>query len=554
MKKLLFLLFLAITVTSSAAVFAPLYEVTQLNGKYGLAYNGESCVYPIYDEIVLVEPMRQAWDQGKPLKVIKQQMHEITVAENQNRFTFGSYALNGKKGLMTMSQRITAPIYTYVKPYRKLRTFKKSGDQIVAFAIVGDENGMGVIDLSGNTIIPLEYKEIIEPIFIDEYECQQSNNNNIFFSVIDKEGVSQIIDINNNIIFSSPNIPADIQKELAKAEKKNNKNKQYALDTDAKVQSIVDAYRKVISIPLGKTAYEVSVCSPVGSSIFKDELGYGVKNESGEIIVPAIFDNITNFNSDGIARVIINDIEGYVNEHGFISFPYQILSFPGLIAPFDKTMEAYNTAFDVYPTNTYAWLAAADYLMNSSWATIGGRARDYNAASQCYDMAVSMANDRDELYYFTDSNLSDVRKAKSYANGTASPIEGQIERDGWALAADIFNSIVNFTSTLQNNNSYSSNFDAYLEDSNPSSNGSSSKKSSSTQSSRHGSVSETTAMHSDDRTYCNYETQLIKMKGGDNYSDSRRRDIQSKMRKIRKKWEDRGYNFYHSTMEDWGGN
>ncbi len=74
-------------------------------------------------------------------------------------------------------------------------------------------------------------------------------------------------------------------------------------------------------------------------------------------------------------------------------------------------------------------------------------------------------------------------------------------------------------------------------------------------SSRHGSVSETTAMNTDRRTYAKYETQLINMMTGvDDYNDARRRDIQRKMRQIRTKWEQRGYNFPHSEMEHWRGN
>lgn len=37
------------------------------------------------------------------------------------------------------------------------------------------------------------------------------------------------------------------------------------------------------------------------------------------------------------------------------------------------------------------------------------------------------------------------------------------------------------------------------------------------------------------------------------YSDSHRRDIQSKMKSIRKKWESRGYQMFKSSCEDWSG-
>ena len=37
------------------------------------------------------------------------------------------------------------------------------------------------------------------------------------------------------------------------------------------------------------------------------------------------------------------------------------------------------------------------------------------------------------------------------------------------------------------------------------------------------------------------------------YNDSHRRDIQSKMKRIREKWESRGYQMFRSSWEDWDG-
>lgn len=50
---------------------------------------------------------------------------------------------------------------------------------------------------------------------------------------------------------------------------------------------------------------------------------------------------------------------------------------------------------------------------------------------------------------------------------------------------------------------------------------------------------------SDSRVYSNYEDQLIK--GG--LSDSDYKDIQSKMKRIRLKWENRGCHFTKSPYE-----
>lgn len=73
--------------------------------------------------------------------------------------------------------------------------------------------------------------------------------------------------------------------------------------------------------------------------------------------------------------------------------------------------------------------------------------------------------------------------------------------------------------------------------------------------SKGGNLSEITAMQMDKRTYSNYESQLAKMKTywETQYNDSIRRDIQQNMKKIRQKWESRGYKMFRSPLEDWNG-
>lgn len=65
----------------------------------------------------------------------------------------------------------------------------------------------------------------------------------------------------------------------------------------------------------------------------------------------------------------------------------------------------------------------------------------------------------------------------------------------------------------------------------------------------------TTDKNADARTYSDYESQLIQMNTyyADKYNDQTRRNIQSKMKAIRQKWEQRGFQMFHSTWEDWDG-
>ena len=57
------------------------------------------------------------------------------------------------------------------------------------------------------------------------------------------------------------------------------------------------------------------------------------------------------------------------------------------------------------------------------------------------------------------------------------------------------------------------------------------------------------------KAYTDWETQLIKMNTyyERDYNDAQRRYIQQQMKSIRQKWEQKGFNMYHSTWEDWDG-
>ena len=81
---------------------------------------------------------------------------------------------------------------------------------------------------------------------------------------------------------------------------------------------------------------------------------------------------------------------------------------------------------------------------------------------------------------------------------------------------------------------------------------SSSKESVDQKSSSHNDV---TSKNADAKTYSDYESQLIQMNTyyAEKYNAASRRNIQSKMKAIRTKWEQRGYQMFHSAWEDWNG-
>lgn len=82
----------------------------------------------------------------------------------------------------------------------------------------------------------------------------------------------------------------------------------------------------------------------------------------------------------------------------------------------------------------------------------------------------------------------------------------------------------------------------------------SSSKSSPKSNTRHN-ISEIQAKNTDSHTYSSDESLLIKMHTywETQYNDNERRNIQRRMKQIRTKWVDKGYQFYHSPWEDWDG-
>lgn len=68
------------------------------------------------------------------------------------------------------------------------------------------------------------------------------------------------------------------------------------------------------------------------------------------------------------------------------------------------------------------------------------------------------------------------------------------------------------------------------------------------------SISANQSKNTDSRTYANYDGMLSKMRYGNmEYDDSKRREYQTKMKALRRKWEQRGERFQHSENEDWLG-
>lgn len=157
---------------------------------------------------------------------------------------------------------------------------------------------------------------------------------------------------------------------------------------------------------------------------------------------------------------------------------------------------------------------------------------------------INYKGDNSEIISSSEKYKEQAATAKANFNKAISSAFAEFKKAGETALA-LVNEIK--SSKDGNDGDYSENESGSSGSSAKSKNGSSGKSSHS--------GNEVEAKNRDQRSYSGYESQLIKMNTywEDEYNDSHRRDIQSKMKQIRTKWEGRGFQMFKSSWEDWDG-
>lgn len=263
--------------------------------------------------------------------------------------------------------------------------------------------------------------------------------------------------------------------------------------------------------------------------IIKDEK-WGLGNLKGELC-SCKYDFIDRFNTNNEAVYYCKGHTGRINTQG-----KETVS--AVKAAFDR---AYNTK-DNQPElkiQLYQEAIELDKILKSDYTSLC-----LNNIGAIYENA----GDRKTAlsYYSQASALGNQKAAQNYKT-----LRGQIRAEKWmAISSALQNMSSSLAATANQYNSY--NNAGY---SNSTYNSSSGSSSTSANSKTGHNMSEVQLKNTDSRTYSHDESLLIKMNTymETQYNDNERRNIQQRMKRIRAKWENRGFQFYHSPWEDWDG-
>ncbi len=298
---------------------------------------------------------------------------------------------------------------------------------------------------------------------------------------------------------------------------------------------IITLYNKFVAANYHPTERLLTVTTPkvvIGGREFSS---VGMYDEWGRMIIPPCLDNISSF-SNGKARISLVGVTGEIDVHGQVSdeFLQKVLD-----AIDGKEYERYvlGLLIKLRPTCITAQNNLALFEIND----------DDDLKSGIHRLAVAnrLAPDNEQV-------KANLKAAKSERN------DRRFDRilNVLTVTGEVINTAATTYAAIEGSGSSSSSSyssSSYESSSDVGSSGSRSRSSSSNKKKESG--ADAANKNRDANTYSNYESQLIKMNTyyENEYNDSDRRSIQSKMRQIRTKWESRGYQMFKSEWETWNG-
>lgn len=424
----------------------------------------------------------------------------------------------------------------------------------------------GVIDKYNNVIIPFIFEDKIRYTIYDDpipyviierdgllgialadadiiteptYKYLSWQKNDLFFagSNINKAG---IIDAYNNII-----VPI--------------KNKVKKLEKLIKELSVYDKHGHEEAIEILDIALEDA--EELTSEIYFKEKDnkYGVFDMIGRQLVSYRYDSESIFLNDTTSVYIGHNIGTlYKTGEEIVSIEYQLIR-DGIDA-YKKGVSELALHYYTEALNINKYNPCIYNLIGQVYLSLG----NYDKAIELFDKSIQLKKIVG-VGYIGNSEIEDPDKNKydaELAAGYRVPVKEESTLD---VLVGIVDNVSKLATTVQganrsNQNNNTSNISANNQGGDinrysipdPMSNNTQSKTSAKPNNQR--SASEVGNQNADNRTYMNWETQLINMNSNyDSYNDSRRRTIQQQMRTLRTKWESKGYNWFKSSWETWDG-
>ena len=268
----------------------------------------------------------------------------------------------------------------------------------------------------------------------------------------------------------------------------------------------------------------------------------GACDVNGNEIIPPIFAAVTY--SDGVFKVKDDNGE-------WAEYTPQATNFDALASTSSNTLDvkelfelAYNTpdadtqtkynryveVIQADPDNSYGYNAS---VYNNIGVLYEGQG-DLKNAKICFENALQIAPN--------DNTIKENLKR----------VKAQRRSEQWDNVANILGALGEAASTMSSSQTTGGTYNAYQESGNSYSSSSESRSSSKTANSTKSQKNNHANWKALDNAYGNYETQLIKMKSSGNYDKQDVKNIQSKMKDIRKKIKEQsGHDRAVSSMENW---
>lgn len=435
------------------------------------------------------------------------------------------------------------------------------------YGYIAKYNGKyGVIDRYNNVIIPFNFDDKIN------YYVEYAQNR---YFIIEREGLHGIALANGEIITEptynycskGPNdmffVSYDNKKwglidahdnEIIPISMKYKKISKEAKELPVYNQSDYDEANRILELELEK-AKEI-----LSEVYVKEKNGkFGIFDKIGRDLTSYKYDSISPF-IDDTATVYIGSKVGTINKSGIEkkSIEFETIK---------NGIEASNKGNITLAINQYIEALNYNKYNPSIYNLIG---KIYLSQGH-FDKAIELFNTSIQLKKIIgvrnigNSEIEDPDKNKydaELAAGYRVPVKEESTLD---VLVGIVDNVSKLATTVQganrsNQNNNTSNISANNQGGDinsysipdPMSNNTKSKTSAKPNNQR--SASEVGNQNADNRTYMNWETQLINMNSNyDSYNDSRRRTIQQQMRTLRTKWESKGYNWFKSSWETWDG-
>lgn len=494
------------------------FEILEMDGKYGLSYNGEQCLQP-----------------------------RFSFAKDVDPYSVFLYKEDGKWGVANVWKKITEPIYDSLVVMKTLTTGYFGNDEQYRKFLFMEKGLWGICDTNGNILLPASYEEIND-VYIQTPESftyfysfrdqRKVFKNNYFRVKVD--GKAQLVDLLGNVINAEDEFLSSLDniKGQKKAAKFFLKEERKRLQSNSLLaDSILRIMKSVKIVSLASNLYLKSsedVESP--SAVFMGKSAEGeryplrgdtikrdgcllVTNDYGFDSTPIMYDSPyfrIQRNPNNVYAYA--DLLGRQHRYGSLNF----MDIP--------KKKIYVSTDEVENGSAEEEIEILEHFINE-YKLLCELAESIGEEKAIQDMNDKLNQLKHYLYQYEEGVRSTEKTIR--LTNTLSAIGNALQGATNAMAA------YKQAKTGHVSTTYTSLGGTY-----------GTSGSTGASSGNKYNISEQTAYNTDKRTYSNYDSMLAGYFAGNrNASLNEVKQWQSEMKKLRTKWESKGKSFPHSSNE-----